>query len=40
MLDVLDQTPIIRFFDVDPTNPQVLTQMYTTEPVPAPPNCW
>ena len=34
VLDVLDQTPIIRFFDVDPTNPQVLTQMYTTEPVP------
>ena len=34
VLDVLDQTPIIRFFDVDPTNPQVLTQLYTTEPVP------
>ena len=34
VLDVLDQTPVIRFFDVDPTNPQVLTQMYTTEPVP------
>ena len=34
VLDVLDQTPIIRFFDVDPTNPQVLPQMYTTEPVP------
>ena len=34
VLDVLDQTPIIRFFDVDLTNPQVVTQMFTTEPVP------
>lgn len=34
VLDVLDQTPIIRFFDVDPTSPQVITQLYTTEPVP------
>lgn len=34
VLDVLDQTPIIRFFDVDLTNPQMVTQMFTTEPVP------
>lgn len=34
VLDVLDQTPIIRFFDIDPTTPQIATQLYTTEPVP------
>jgi hypothetical protein len=34
VLDVLDQTPIIRFFDVDLTNPQVVTQMFVSEPVP------
>ena len=31
---MLDQTPIIRFFDIDPTTPQIATQLYTTEPVP------